>query len=404
MRTSVIILLALLLCASSSFSPHLASHLAANSASYLGYWHRYQPHSIDYQSLDQAQLRVLAGQSVAPAQLALAVKLLNDHRIEDATPYWQAALSHQNDTQAVQWQQLTKRLLLNKQWHSLTTISQHRALSEEVAQPLLMHQGVPPSRITTDYAQHHDFEVRLGAIKARQCDYNILLLADHAQGIERLKQLRERYVAKAEPQPGLMCLSKPVYMGSQLDCTSSRGEYARCNWQPLAEQPSRLPPGFDFIVMMTKQGRANVQAGVMQLSTEAPYHVFLHELMHFAGFTDEYPGPKAQQHACTDKGQIYANLYVDDTRPSGWYKSDFCNNGRGYKPTDKISIMQHSEVGLSPLYRRLWVKQLRQHSDELLRYQDYFHRLSALPIWLQRHPLATHGAGEGRTTINQANN
>ena len=156
--------------------------------------------------------------------------------------------------------------------------------------------------------------------------------------------------------------------------------------------------------MMTKQGRANVQAGVMQLSTEAPYHVFLHELMHFAGFTDEYPGPEAQQHACTDKGQIYANLYVDDIRPSGWYKSDFCNNGRGYKPTEQISIMQHSEVGLSPLYRRLWVKQLRQHSDELLRYQDYFHRLSALPIWLQRHPLATHGAGEGRTTINQANN
>ena len=57
--------------------------------------------------------------------------------------------------------------------------------------------------------------------------------------------------------------------------------------------------------MMPKQGTASVKNGLMHINSQASYAVFLHELMHFNGFEDEYALPvKKQAWLCQLEGVV----------------------------------------------------------------------------------------------------
>nr|MDC2855085.1 hypothetical protein [Ningiella sp. W23] len=129
----------------------------------------------------------------------------------------------------------------------------------------------------------------------KQCVFNVLMLSDHRDGLYRLNQFRNAYFQNPEPSPKTFCFSKPVYVGNAINCNSTETSRAKCDWQQSSLK-KQLPTGFDFAIMMPKQGTASVKNGLMHINSQASYAVFLHELMHFNGFEDEYALPVKSKH------------------------------------------------------------------------------------------------------------
>ena len=134
---------------------------------------------------------------------------------------------------------------------------------------------------------------------------------------------------------------------------------------------------------MSKEGSANVQGGIMHINSSQSYAVFLHELMHFNGFEDEYPLPEQkQQWLCQQEGLVAPNLFIasNSLPPKGWQKSVACKNQMAYKPSLHWSIMQYQKVRLSEQYRQLWLKQINSPLTKPVRYTDYFAFIGVKPV------------------------
>ncbi len=382
MRTSLFFILLLSLCGSMSQSPALVQYQAQNNAAAATFWFYHSPTQLSYRHYSEAVLRRLATDGAPQAQLLLAQHLLKKNDFDGARLYWQQALAAKGEQRpaAQLWQQLAETLAQQGHWQVLAEIGRVYPLPDELEYRRRFHLGLKVGVEGHDVAKSLGFGTNLRQIQAQSCRYNLLLLGNSLAAMDKLQQLRRRYQAKPEPGTGLLCLSEPHYLGDTLNCQGTSDSFSRCDWQPLAQTPEQVPAGFDFIVMMTDGGLANVQGGIMQLGVNAPYHVFIHELLHFSGFTDEYPAPKEQQGACEQQGQLYANLVVGDRAPPGWAASAYCDNGRGYKPSVGQSLMEQSEVGVTPLYRNLWLAELARPKQHI-RFADLFYRLSGETQW-----------------------
>ncbi|WP_105255358.1 hypothetical protein [Pseudoalteromonas sp. T1lg75] len=382
MRTSLIALILLCLCGSISHTPALVYFQAPNHVAAATFWFYHSPEHLTYQDYSEAVFRRLAKLGAPKARVLLAQQLLKQGDINGARLHWQQALGDNEELGGTLqlWQQLAETLAQRGQWQALGEINQVYALPDELEYRRRFHLGLEVGPAGQVQARQLGFGTDLRQVRAQSCRYNLLLLGDSLAAMHKLQQLRGRYLANPEPEAGLFCLSEPQYLGDTLDCQYSADSFGRCDWRPLARKPNKLPPGFDFIVMMTGGGLANVQGGIMHLSVSAPYHVFMHELLHFSGFTDEYPAPPAQQSACEQSGRVYANLFVGEQAPQGWVPSAYCGNGRGYKPSAEQSLMEQSEVGMTPLYRRLWLAELARPRKHI-RFADLFYRLSGETRW-----------------------
>ncbi|MFY8273187.1 hypothetical protein AAEU32_03545 [Pseudoalteromonas sp. SSDWG2] len=380
-RFSLLLVILIWLFGSDTYAPSTAMFHAADKPNSALSWYYRAPHHISFAQLNEQSLRHLAANDVAGAQLHLALQLIDDTAYKSARVYWQRALmqANQSVTDDV-WRRLANVLVEHKQWHSLSALQQHNKLTDRARWHWRFVQGFDVDNRAQDYAQELGFNLSLESAQADVCPYNILLLGDSLKAMNRLDELKQRYEQHPLPQSGLICLSTPYYVADELNCGIDERNFSRCDWRALASQSERFPKGFDFIVMMTRSGLANVQSGVMQLSTQAKYHTFVHELMHFAGFIDEYQAPIEQQDYCQQQGRIFANLYVGDNPPQAWVKSPYCANGRGYKPAAYTSVMEHSEVAVSPQYKRLWQAQLGE-PEQLLYFNDLFYALSGDNAW-----------------------
>lgn len=340
------------------------------------------PSAINLQHLvlSNSQLRQLATLNDSNAAYQLALRFLQQHDYTAAKLWWQPYFATFNSDQQ---QTLAEQLVRANQWLDISYLGKAGKLPKGNAkQAWLLQQQMPPAQIDPAYAQQQQLALSTSSVQASsQCQFNVLMMTDHYKGIDTLKQYKQQYSKAPEPAKGSFCFTYIVYVADKFSCDGSGGAL-KCNWQNASAHP--WPEGFDFIVMMSKQGAANVLGGIMHINSSQSYAVFLHELMHFNGFEDEYVlAEQKQQWLCKQQGLVAPNLFIANevSPPKGWQKSIACSNQLAYKPSPNWSIMQYQTMSLSEQYRELWQKQINQPLTKPIRFSEYFAFLGLKPVF-----------------------
>ncbi|WP_404339146.1 hypothetical protein [Pseudoalteromonas mariniglutinosa] len=323
--------------------------------------------------LPKSALRELAAHGVSAAQWQIALRLLTTNNPQAARLYWQPSFATYSRDQQIS---LVNALYQQQQWQALTYLAKLGLLPDgEVKQHWLLHQGAAVNQITAQFAQQQQIALSLTEHSAdKHCQYNVLMLSDHRQGLMQLKAFKYTYSQKPEPAPNSFCFSTPSYVAEQINCFVTSQGAASCDWL-AASKTLRWPTDYDFIVMMPRHGRANVSGGIMHINSASHYNVFLHELMHFSGFEDEYAlAESKQQWLCKQQGYVAPNLFIARQLPPpiGWHQSIACDSGVAYQPAKNWSIMRYMQIDLSAQYRTLWQQQINKPLTPHRRYTDYF--------------------------------
>lgn len=332
-------------------------HAQANPLQSYWQFPRYFSNNIAH--LPELTLGFLARKNIPSAQYNYSLKLINASKNEQAKLFWLQSIEHVGHNKR---QQLAHALLKQGRWNDLQLLLAQNLLPKGAAfNHLALHKGSNYEQVSPSFLHQLGF----AALNTRppinnSCSYNVLLLGVNREALFKLSSFAAQYNKKPEPQSGAYCLSKPVYAGGAIDCAPT-SDMANCLWQN-AHLKAQSTNGYDYTVIMGTSGSANVTGKKMQLSTQANYNVFLHELMHFSGFEDEYTLPISKQRwLCKRQGYVAPNLYISqgEAAPNGWHKSLSCQQGGvAYKPAKQWSIMQYQQLGLSKRYRALWVDQI----------------------------------------------
>ena len=324
------------------------------------YWNSPVYFSAHLEQLPNTSLGVLARNQISSAQYMYSLRLIKKDQSDTAKQFW---LSGINELTISERKILAAKLLEQSRWSDLKLLaSKNKLPAGDVLNHLKLQLKTPQSKISTAFIHDLGFSSLKNISKPNaQCMFNVLTMSDHRSGLYKLTEFINAYNKQPEPRENIFCFSKPVYVAGMLECKSNVNQVAKCDWQ-LSKLKNQLPNNFDFIVMMPKEGTANVTKGTMLINSKANYSVFLHELMHFNGFEDEYALPKTKQAwLCTQSGFVAPNLFVSqgESPPAGWYRAKSCQlGGIAYKPSEKWSIMQYQQLGLSVQYRKLWLKHL----------------------------------------------
>jgi hypothetical protein len=330
--------------------------LNAKANAIQSYWQFPQYFSVNLQQLPDITLAALARNKIPSAQYIYSLKLLKNKRSKIAKVYWQASISNTTDLQR---KKLARQLFKQSRWDDLNVLAKRDFLPEGYVQNHLnLQTSKPYPTLPNQFMKSLGFLLLNAEIKTdQQCLFNVLMMSEHRSGLYKLAALINTYSKQPEPRRNTFCFSQPVYAAGAINCNNTVTKMAQCNWQPSSLK-TQLSSEFDFIVMMSKHGSANVKKAVMQLSSQTNYNVFLHELMHFNDFEDEYVLPHAKQlWLCKQRGFVAPNLFIShgDPAPAGWHKSESCQQGGvAYKPAKQWSIMQYQQLGLSDQYRALW--------------------------------------------------
>ncbi|MCG7548843.1 hypothetical protein [Pseudoalteromonas sp. Of7M-16] len=242
-----------------------------------------------------------------------------------------------------------------------------------------MVQSKPVGEIDIDSADTLGFSVFGRQEQSMQCEHKVVLLAESLLSVERLTWLKSKYMNSSFATALPYCFSEPYYVGDLAKCEGKVKEFIRCDLQPLIGQ--RITKQARHLVIMTdKPGLANVRHGVMALNSKNGFELFIHELMHFTYFEDEYPVSASKANwLCATEGLKAPNLYVGENAPKGWYQSETCKFGKlpSHKPQRAVSKMEYHEIHLSNQYLGLWLKSL---DKTLLAPSDYQNYLNALSV------------------------
>ena len=218
------------------------------------------------------------------------------------------------------------------------------------------------------------------------CYQRIQLVATSLATIARADNLYKNYVNDERLSELPLCIAPPIWLENNvLNCHANfqgQGNLG-CNVKPLAGMVKKR--NITHAIVVSEQGKANVQNGVMYLDISDAYSVMVHELAHFAGFIDEYAlSRNAARRYCSAEGlRTFAppNLTIDgaiayhpQSTVNRWEtkaKQEFlplristaktCGaiNLTSYKPSRVITFMEHHDSGVIPdLYLSLWQEQL----------------------------------------------
>ncbi|WP_240920926.1 hypothetical protein [Pseudoalteromonas sp. Z9A5] len=330
--------------------------LNAKANAVQSYWQFPRYFSQHLQLLPDFKLALLARNKIPFAQYVYSLRLLKNKRSDTAKLFWQASIYSLSESQR---QNLARQLFTQSRWDDLKLLAKNGLLPKgDTLNHLNLKLSAPYTNIPESFIHNLGF-LALGSELPvnNQCLFNVVTMSDHRSGLYKLSELIKKYNEKPEPDNNVFCFTKPVYVAGAIDCTNTVNKMAQCNWQSSSLK-KQLSGKFDFIIMMPRYGSANVQNNIMQLNSHVNYNVFLHELMHFSGFEDEYALPNTKQAwLCSKKGFVAPNLFIShgEPAPKGWYKSESCQQGgTAYKPSKTWSIMEYQQIGLSEQYRALW--------------------------------------------------
>ncbi|MEL0641071.1 hypothetical protein V6260_10705 [Pseudoalteromonas aliena] len=336
------------------------------------YWKSPGYFSAHLEQLPNSSLAILARNQISSAQYMYSLKLIKSGQSDTAKQFWLRAI---NELTISERTILAARLLKHSRWSDLKLLaSKNKLPAGDALNHLKLHLKTPQSKISTEFIHNLGFSSLINISKPnKQCMFNVLTMSDHRSGLYKLTEFINTYNKQPEPRESIFCFSKPVYVAGMLECKSSTNQIAKCDWQS-AKLNNQLPNNFDFVIMMPKDGTANVTKGTMLINSKAKYSVFLHELMHFNDFEDEYVLPKTKQAwLCAKTGFVAPNLFVShgESPPKGWHKAKSCQaGGVAYKPSENWSIMQYQQLGLSAQYRELWLKHLDTTNGKYYRHSS----------------------------------
>ncbi|MBE0367072.1 hypothetical protein [Pseudoalteromonas aurantia] len=271
--------------------------------------------------------------------------------------YWQRYLQ---EVPLSQFLRLLEVLKKANRVNEMSDVAVYRALPIYYQDWLALHRGISPLGLSSARLSAHNIIKPSSQISfSKRCINKVLLLTDHLLGLEKLNGLRLQYNQTPEPSAMSYCFSEPMYIGNVAECSTKNEQFAHCKFELLVDVFPSLLHQADKLVVLTRNGYANVRGNMMTLNGRSSYAVFLHELMHFSGFEDEYPVPESKAlWLCAAPGQHAPNLYVGEatSAPRGWQRSNTCNKGglQAFKPSDEWSIMEYQSKPLSEQYRILW--------------------------------------------------
>lgn len=352
--------------------------LQDSAATLAGYYQFPDIFEQNLNTLPKSSIEDLALNGAEHAKFSWAIILLKEGNADKARLFWQNTVVKQSAQQRLD---LATLLLELNRWEELSALAEQSLVPKSaILEQIKLHFSYPPESISSAYAHQAGFLLSLHGLSAdNRCEYNVLMMSDHRAGISKLNRFSNKHALSPEPNDKSFCFSEPVYIGDNIACQTDPLKAASCNWRALIKKYV-WPKNYDFIVMMPREGRGNVRAGIMQLNSQSSYQLFLHELMHFSGFEDEYPVPKNKQvWLCKQKGYVAPNLFVANNikPPTGWQPSETCEGTvKSYKPDKKWSIMRYQELPLSAEYRELWLEQIENNHYKPVRYHDYFTMLS----------------------------
>lgn len=224
------------------------------------------------------------------------------------------------------------------------------------------------------------------------CHQRIQFFATSLSTITRANTLYQQYRKDSRLKPLSLCIAPPIWLeNDSLDCSDNYNGSNRlgCDIKPLASVVEKRQ--LTHAIVVSEQGKASVQNGVMFLDISDDYSVFVHELAHFAGFIDEYPLTRSAAKRYCQPANISSfsppNLVLDgqlsyhpiktvalweralteaqqvtsSTRPLVVGRAKTCEaiQQRAYKPSVVVTFMEHHDIGvIPPIYLQLWQAQL----------------------------------------------
>lgn len=237
-------------------------------------------------------------------------------------------------------------------------------------------ENVPPY----DWAKHSTSD--------KTCLQRIQPFATSLATIIRADTIYQSFLEDERLETLSLCIAPPIWLENKsLTCNADyKGSgVLGCDVTPLASIAKTRK--FSHAVVVSEQGKANVQNGVMYLDISDAYSVFVHELAHFAGFADEYPMNRSMARQLCQEGQIDnfspPNIIIDSDywyaphkTVSNWLdidpttiiaRSKTCElvGKRSHKPSRRITFMEHHDSGvIPPLYLVLWQQQLAKQNAQ----------------------------------------
>ncbi|MFC3033758.1 hypothetical protein ACFOEE_14640 [Pseudoalteromonas fenneropenaei] len=304
---------------------------------------------------------VLAELQVQPAQFQILATELVRQPLQFVASAWHRYLDTWSGAQI---QQLATELVTQQAWSALNWLNSHYQLADEQRTLLALHVGLSVAALPLNYATR--LQLQPHSIAAQACASRVLVVVENLAALATAERLIKAYQQSPEPAPHSFCFSVPLYANGALSCQQNdEGAFAQCLWRPFLRQFQTVVTDFDFAVVITQVGKANVQHGVMTVSQTVEHATFIHELMHFHGFEDEYPFSAAKASwRCNKSGLIAPNLFVGrrEDAPANWQPSPSCEKGLlpAFRPSQSWSKMQYQTVALDAQYRQLWRQEIAE--------------------------------------------
>ncbi|CCQ12523.1 hypothetical protein PALB_34620 [Pseudoalteromonas luteoviolacea B = ATCC 29581] len=307
---------------------------------------------ISFANLSSATLAQLSEFGVFSAQRYLAKLYLVQNKKRDAELFlaqFMPAWTAHDQKKFVQW------LFDNELTNYLDALPDIATQTGLVKQVLSLQKG-HEIRELPDFLVDR-FSLSLPRYQQSNCIFNVVVLGEDLSSLNHAESLLKSFGENPEPFDGAYCFSKPTFLNAKAACGLDTQGFATCEFEP---DVMRHLNKFDFAIVITKQGLANVKQKVMTLNKNSNYNVLIHELMHFQGFEDEYPFSKEKAiHRCSTPGLIAPNLFVGNAKdaPQGWHKSQSCRDGiyNSYRPSEKWTKLEYQAIELSDEYRQLWI-------------------------------------------------
>ncbi|MBD1581453.1 hypothetical protein [Pseudoalteromonas sp. S16_S37] len=322
---------------------------------------------INLSTLPTNVIRALLVLDDAKVKFEWAIRLTKRQRFDESRLYWQ---KYYLDAMEQQRERLAQAFVKHDAFDELQRIQDMYSLPRHLSVLLDSERGTLPQALPRESLTRWGLNILTDEVQfSGLCKNRVLLVSDHYRGVIKLNALKAQYLKKPEPEENSYCFTEVFYIGDIMACEIEPTQFARCNADGLIEQYKAFLGNIDYVIVMTKSGLANVTNGMMTLTLSSDYQVFLHELMHFSGFEDEYAvAPEKAQWLCQREGHYAPNLIVAQSPPvQGWYESKTCRDGAltAYKPSEHWSIMQYQELPLSHKYRQLWQNAINSRRYQL---------------------------------------
>lgn len=174
-----------------------------------------------------------------------------------------------------------------------------------------------------------------------------------------------------------ICFSPPKVMQElSVICTQDKYSRIECSLDQLAQNLGNKisPKSYNHLMVIVNQGDANTRGGLMYLDKNDSEQVFIHELAHWLGYTDEYQiKSKQQQQLCVVNSAkwISRNIFVAPSTKSKQqaeelagqtlYNTNTCNGTEfnAYKVLPELSFMEYLDLPLSEQYAQY----IEEHQD-----------------------------------------